>query len=143
MDTDGRRFRDAMRSVDVDALNELTQRVIGCAYTVSNRLGCGHFEKVYENAMCIEFRKSGLKYVQQAEVDVLYDGLIVGQYFADLVVEGAVLVELKAVGKLDDLATAQCLSYLKVTHLPICLLLNFGQPRVEVKRFLGHNVPRG
>ncbi|EMI46132.1 GxxExxY protein [Rhodopirellula sp. SWK7] len=118
-----------------DELNALTEKVIGCAFEVSNTLGAGFLEKVYENAIAIELRKNGLDVKQQAPVSVLYDGIVVGEYFADLLVSDAVIVELKAVKEFSDAHTAQCLNYLKVTALPICLLLNFGKPRVEVKRY--------
>ena len=119
---------------DEEMLNQITERIIGCAFTVANVLGCGFAEKVYENAMVHELRKSGLSVEQQKAITVAYDGVIVGEYLADLVVEGAVLVELKSVRSLDDVHAAQCLNYLAATGIPICLLLNFGK-RVEVKRF--------
>ena len=118
-----------------DQLNSHTERIIGCAFRVSNTLGSGFLEKVYENALAIELRKSGLDVKQQAPVRVLYDGIVVGEYFADLLVSDAVIVELKAVNEFSDAHAAQCLNYLKATDLPICLLLNFGKPRVEVKRY--------
>lgn len=108
--------------------------MIGCAYTVSNTLGAGFLEKVYENALAYEIRKTGLKVEQQAPVLVRYDGLVVGDYVADLLVEGCVLVELKAARQLDDAHKAQCINYLKATGLRLCILLNFGSPRIEVKR---------
>lgn len=118
-----------------DELNALTERIIGCAFKVSNALGAGFLEKVYENALALELRKRGLDVKQQAPVSVFYDGTVVGEYFADLVVSDTVIVELKAVKEFSDAHAAQCLNYLKATGLPICLLLNFGKPRVEVKRY--------
>ena len=118
-----------------DELNALTEKVIGAAFEVSNTLGAGFLEKVYENALAIELRKSGLDVKQQAPINVLYDGIVVGEYFADLLVSDALIVELKAVKEFSDAHAAQCLNYLKATGLPICLLLNFGKPRVEVKRY--------
>ena len=122
-----------------DSLKDLTQRIIGCAYTVINELGCGFLEKVYENALAHELRKAGLTTECQKAVDVYYDGVIVGQYVADLVVEETVLLEIKAVRALDDVHLAQCLNYLKATGLKIGLLLNFARPRLEVKRVV-HNL---
>jgi|SRR5579859_162435 len=118
------------------ALNRLTEQIIGCAFAVHNVLGCGFAEKVYENAFIHELKKSGLNVLQQFKIDVIYDGVVVGEYIADAVVEGRVLLEIKAVSKFDDAHTAQCLNYLAATQLPICLLINFGR-RVEVKRLRG------
>jgi GxxExxY protein len=115
-------------------LDELTEKVIGCAFTVSNTLGCGFLEKVYENALAQEFRKHGIKFSQQQPIQVKYDGVVVGDYVADFLVEENVLVELKAVKDLDEIHLAQCLNYLKATGLSVCLLLNFGKPKVTVKR---------
>jgi len=117
-------------------LDKITEKIIGCAYTVGNTLGCGFLEKLYENALTLELRKAGLKTVQQHGIQVRYDGIIIGEYVADLLVEGIVLVELKAVKALDDIHAAQCLNYLKATGIQICLLINFGRPRVEVKRLI-------
>ncbi|MCX7112723.1 MAG: GxxExxY protein [Proteobacteria bacterium] len=118
-------------------INALTEQIIGCAFTVSNTLGCGFLEKVYENALAHELRKHNLKFEQQCSIPVYYDGVLVGDFVADLVVEKTVIVELKATKEHQDVFTAQCLNYLRATRLPICLLLNFGKPRVDVKRFRG------
>ena len=117
-----------------DGMRLLTERVIGCAFTVSNTLGCGFLEKVYENALAHELRKAGLKAEQQHGIAVHYDGHVVGQYAADLLVEGILLVELKAVRALDDIHLAQCLNYLRATNLHLCLLMNFAKPRVDIRR---------
>jgi GxxExxY protein len=121
-------------SADERRLNELSQAIIGCAYKVSNALGAGFVEKVYENALALEIRKADLNLSQQQAIPVKYEGTIVGDFFYDLLVEGMVLVELKAAKAIDDAHIAQCLNYLKATSLHLCLLLNFGQPRVEVRR---------
>ncbi|WP_436716953.1 GxxExxY protein [Roseiconus lacunae] len=118
-----------------DELNALTEKVIGCAFRVSNTLGSGFLEKVYENALAIELRKGGLDVKQQAPIKVMYERIVVGEYFADLLVSDLVIVELKAVKEISDAFAAQCLNYLKATGKPICLLLNFGKPRVEIKRY--------
>lgn len=89
---------------------------------------------MYENALAHELRKNGIRVEQQCSVSVPYDGVLVGEYIADLLVEGTVLVELKAVKALDTIHQAQCLNYLKATGLKTCLLLNFGNPRLEIKR---------
>ena len=119
-------------------LDRVTEGTIGCAQRVSNVLGCGFLEKVYENALAIELRKAGLVADQQREVAVRYDSQVVGQYMADLLVENSVIVELKAVSALDEIHRAQCMNYLKATGLSVCLLINFGRPRLEVKRIVSN-----
>ncbi len=119
---------------DEHRLNEITETIIGCAYAVANTLGCGFLEKVYENALALELRAAGLSVEQQKPIQVLYRRSVVGEYVADLLVENCVLVELKAVKELDDIHLAQCLNYLKATGLKVCLLINFGSPKVQVRR---------
>lgn len=114
----------------------LTSRIIGCAYRVANELGSGFLEKVYENALAHELRKAGLNFVQQHHIQVHYDGVVVGDYVADLLVEGQILIELKACKDLDDIHLAQCLNYLKATGLKVCLLMNFGRPKVQIRRLM-------
>ena len=96
-------------------INQITEMIIGCSYKVSNELGAGFLEKVYKNALAHELRKTGLKVEQQFPIRVFYDGIIVGDYIADLFVDNCVLVELKTVKSLDDIHMAQCLNYLKAT----------------------------
>ena len=122
-------------NTDERGLNELTEKIVGCAFRVSNKLGCGFLEKCYENSMAIELRKAGLAFQQQVPIAVLYDAEIVGEYVADIIVEGVVLLELKAVRDFDEIHSAQCLNYLRATGLPVCLLINFAKPRIEIKRF--------
>lgn len=122
-----------------EQLNGLTERIIGCAFKVSNTLGCGFLEKVYENALVHELRKNGFKAEPQHPINVLYDGVVVGEYYADILVDDTVILELKAVTDHHDIFTAQCLNYLKATGKPLCLLLNFGKPKVEIKRLRGHS----
>jgi GxxExxY protein len=117
-------------------LNEITERIIGCAYTVSNRMGCGFLEKVYENALLHELRKTGLKAEQQKRLAVHYDGVLVGEYIADMIIEDLVLLEIKAAKNLENAHMAQCLNYLKATDVNICLLINFGNPRVTIQRVI-------
>jgi GxxExxY protein len=123
-------------NTDEEKINSITEAIIGCAFRVHNVLGCGFAEKVYENALAHELCKAGLSIQQQIPITVRYDGVVVGDYVADLIVEGMVLVELKAVKTFDENHMAQCLNYLAATALPICLLLNFGR-KVEVKRLRG------
>ena len=122
--------------MDLEQFNPLTEKIIGCAYAVSNGLGSGFLEKVYENALAHELRKAGLRVKQQHPVPVRYDGVTVGDYVADLVVEDCMLVELKAVKSFDDTHQAQCINYLKATGLRLCLLFNFGSPRIGIKRIV-------
>ena len=89
---------------------------------------------LYENALVHELRKSGLAVSQQHPMVVRYDGVVVGDYAVDLLVEDTVLVELKVARAIDDIHRAQCMNYLKATGLRLCLLLNFGTPRLEIKR---------
>jgi GxxExxY protein len=115
-------------------MKQLTQKVIQCAFAVSNTLGCGFLEKVYENALTHELRKAGLQVQQQHGITVYYDGTAVGEYTADLLVEGVLLIELKAVKDLDEIHLAQGLNYLKATNLRLCLLMNFAKPKLEFRR---------
>jgi GxxExxY protein len=115
-------------------LDEITEPIIGCAFKVANTLGTGFLEKVYENALALELSKAGLVVEQQIAIKVEYDSVIVGAYVADLLVENAVLVEIKAVRVLDTNHDAQCLNYLRATGLTVCLLMNFSNPRLEIRR---------
>ncbi|ELP32766.1 GxxExxY protein, partial [Rhodopirellula baltica] len=95
-----------------DEINALTEKVIGCAFRVSNTLGCGFLEKVYENAFADELRKHGLDVMQQAPIKVHYEHIVVGEYVADLLVSNAIIIELKAAKEINAAFTAQCLNYL-------------------------------
>ena len=121
---------------DERRLNEITERIIGCAFTVSNELGAGFLEKVYENSLRIELLAAGLRVRQQHAVPVRYRGEIVGDYVADLLVEDEVLIELKTVREFDDIHKAQCINYLKATGLRVCLLINFATSKIEIKRIV-------
>ena len=119
---------------DEVVVNQISERIIGCAFRVMNTLGIGFLEKVYENALAHELRTAGLRVTQQHAISVTYNGINVGDYAADLLVEGKVVIELKAVKALDSVHTAQCINYLKASGLGLCLLLNFGRPRLEIRR---------
>lgn len=119
-------------------LNALTERVIGCAFRVGTELGGGFLEKVYENALAHELTKAGIKFEQQRRLVVRYDGIVVGEYISDIVVEDILLVEVKAVRAIDPAHAAQCLNSMTATRIAACLLLNSG-PRVTVKRFINSN----
>ena len=114
----------------------VSQRVISCAYDVSNTLGAGFLEKVYENALCVELGKKGIRFQSQKPIAVNYKGVRVGEYIADIVVEDKLLLELKALASLSSSHDAQVMNYLKATNLSVGLLLNFGRPRLSVKRIV-------
>jgi len=122
-----------MPSQDV---NEITRKIIGCSYEVNNFLGIGFVEKVYENGLAHLIRKGGLTIIQQYPIKVTYDGIVLGEFFVDVFVEGRVLVELKAVSMLMPEHTAQALNYLRASGAEVCLLINFGRPKIEIKRLL-------
>jgi len=112
---------------------ELTEKIIGLFYKIYNKLGYGFLEKVYENAMMIEFRKAGINAQAQAPILVKYDNEVIGEYTADILVENKVIIEIKAAKLLMAENEAQLLNYLKATDKEIGLLINFG-PKSEVKR---------
>jgi GxxExxY protein len=115
---------------------ELTDKIIRAFYTVYNKLGYGFLEKVYENAMRIELRKSGLEAERQVGINVFYDGEDIGIYFADLIVENLVIIELKAGEGLAEEHEAQLTNYLRATNIEVGLLLNFGKsPQIKRKVF--------
>lgn len=115
-------------------LNPLSKQIIGCGLRVAGTLGNGFLEKVYENALAHELRMAGLSVEQQRGITVMYDGVTVGEYFVDLLVEASILIELKTVAELSGAHRAQCLNYLRATGMHLCLLMNFGRPRLEVRR---------
>ena len=117
-------------------MSRLSERVIGGAFRVTNALGTGFLEKVYENALAHELRKGGLVVAQQHGIAVRYDGVVVGEYAIDLLVEGRVMVELKVARAVNEVHAVQCINYLKATGLHLCLLINFGKPRLEIRRFV-------
>lgn len=121
-------------NADIDEYDPLTEKIIGCAFTVANVLGHGFLERVYENAMVHEMKKASLLVRQQVPFQVKYDGIVVGDYQADLLVGERVVVELKATKSIDETHMAQCLNYLKASDLQTCLLINFGTPRITIKR---------
>ncbi len=113
---------------------EITEKILHAFYKkVYHTLGYGFLEKVYENAMAIDLRRMGLKVEQQAKIDVYYEGEVVGEYFADLLVEDLVIVELKAARLVSDENEAQLLNYLRATPYEVGLLLNFG-PKADFRR---------
>ncbi len=117
---------------------EITSVIIASYYNVYNKLGYGFLEKVYENAVILELQKQGLNVKQQFPVKVYYDGQIVGEYFADLLVNDLVIIELKAAEQIIKAHEAQLVNYLKATNLEVGLILNFG-PKAEFKRKIFSN----
>jgi GxxExxY protein len=112
----------------------LTERVLSAIFEVSNTLGSGFLEKVYQRALLAELRMRGIRASAEVSFSVVYKGQRVGEYFADLVVEDVLVVELKCVERLSNEHMAQCLNYLRASGRTLCLLVNFQKPRVEWKR---------
>ena len=122
--------------------DDLTHSIIGCAYKVHNILGPGFLEKVYENALRIELEKAGLRVKQQEPINVMYEGQVVGEYYADLWVHDRVVIELKAAQSLAKQHEVHLVNYLTATNIELGLLLNFG-PSVQVKRKFREYNPKG
>jgi len=123
MNADERRYFDS-----------LTERVLGAIFEVANTLGAGFLEKVYERALLKERSILGIQAVSQVSFPVTYKGEYVGEYYADILVENVLVVELKCVERLASQHTAQCLNYLRASGRSLCLLVNFQRPTVEWKR---------
>jgi GxxExxY protein len=115
---------------------ELSYVVRGCVYEVFKELGAGFLEKVYENALLTELRLQGLSANAQVPIKVQYKGTVVGEYFADLVIEESIILELKAQQQLSVSAEAQLLNYLKAGDKKIGMLVNFAHPRATIRRFI-------
>ena len=115
---------------------DLTEAIIGSAFEVANVLGAGFMEKIYERALIRELALRGVSAKAQVSFPVCYKGQYLGEYLADLVVEGKVIVELKCVDRFANEHLAQCINYLKASGLGVALLINFQRPKVEWKRVL-------
>ena len=113
---------------------DITEKIIGCAYSVYNKMGFGFLESVYEKCMLIELRKAGLNAESQKSVRVYYEGEIVGDFIADIIVDDIIILELKSVRRIIKAHEVQLVNYLVATGKPIGLILNFGERKVEVKR---------
>ena len=113
---------------------ELTEKIIGCAYRVYNKMGFGFLESVYEKCLLLELRKAGLRVQRQHPITVRYEGEVVGEFVADIVVEDTLILELKSVTQIAGAHEVQLVNYLVATDKPVGLLLNFGQQKVEIKR---------
>ena len=128
-----------MNANEREFLDSLVERVVGAVYEVSNVLGAGFLEKVYERALLKELKLRGLQAKPQVTFSVSYKGQGVGEYSADILVEDKLIVELKCVDRFTNEHMAQCLNYLKASGLKIALLVNFQKPKVEWKRIV-HNL---
>ena len=117
-------------------LNEITYKINGAVFEVNRILGPGFLEKVYENALLKELKRQGLKAENQVPIKVYYKEESVGEYFADLLVEDKVIVELKTAKRIEKIHEAQLLNYLNATGIQIGLLVNFRHPKAEIKRLV-------
>lgn len=126
--------RPTLNAHDRESLNELVRKVIGAVYEVANSLGVGFLEKVYERALLVELRRRGLNAEAQVPIRVWYKNETVGDYYADILVEGKLMVELKCAHVLCSEHMAQILNHLKASNQRIALLVNFQHPKVEWKR---------
>ncbi len=113
---------------------DVTEVIIGCAYRVYNKMGFGFLESVYEKCLLIELRKAGLDAESQKTITVYYDGEIVGEFVADIIINDTIILELKSVRRVIRAHEVQMVNYLVATGKPIGLILNFGERKVEVKR---------
>ena len=122
----------------MEELNRLTERIIGCAIEVHRQLGPGLLEATHESALCIEMEAAGLHFQRQVAIPVTYKGKPIGEYRLDLLVEDRVIVEIKSVERLDPVFDAQVLTYLRVTHKKVGLLINFNSRFLKngIKRFV-------
>ena len=119
-------------------LDFVTDKIIGCAITVHRHLGPGLLESIYESALCIELKESGLSFERQKSLPVLYRGQKIGDFRIDIVVEGQIVLELKSVERFDPVFEAQILSYMKLGHYKLGLLLNFNSKLLKdgLKRYI-------
>ena len=113
---------------------ELTEKIIGCAYRVYNKMGFGFLESVYEKCLLIELKKEGLRAELQKDITVNYENEVVGEFKADIVVEDTIILELKSVKQITQAHEVQLVNYLVATGRPVGLILNFSEQKVEVKR---------
>ena len=115
---------------------DLSYKIVGLAMQVYNKLGYGFLEKVYENALMVLFRRERIKAEQQFPITVYFEGEVVGDYFADILVENKIIIELKVAEKITDYHRAQVLNYLNATGLRLAIILNFGKEGLKFERFV-------
>ncbi len=113
---------------------ELTEKIIGCAYQVYNKMGSGFLESIYEKCLLIELKNAGLHAEAQKQISVYYENQNVGDFTADIIVEGQIILELKSVQQIARAHEVQLVNYLTATKMDVGLILNFGEKKVEVKR---------
>lgn len=117
-------------------LKEETHIIIGCAFEVLNEIGHGLSEKCYENALIVDFKLRGVAFDQQRRYEVLYKSQHVGEFIPDLIAYGQIVVDAKVIERITDYERGQMLNYLKITKLPVGLILNFKHPRLEWERIV-------
>lgn len=115
---------------------ELSYKIVGLAMEVYNKLGSGFLEKVYENALMVLLNKNGVSAQQQAPVKVYFEGKVIGDYYADILVDNKIILELKTVDKISDVHRGQVLNYLRATGLRLAMILNFGKSSFEYERLV-------
>ena len=120
----------------------LTARILAACFEVSNELGCGFLESVYQNALTIALQNKGLTVEREKPLAVTFRGQNVGQFFADFIIDDRVILEIKAVSTLNEIHKAQIINYLKATGIPVGLLVNFGAPKLEYRRFDNRDLDR-
>jgi GxxExxY protein len=125
-----------MNTDERGSFDSLTERVLAAVFEVSNTLGAGFLEKVYERALLTELRLRGIRAISQPSFSISYKGQFVGEYFADILVEDVLVIELKCVERLGNEHTAQCINYLRASGRTLCLLVNFQKPKVEWRRIV-------
>jgi GxxExxY protein len=124
--------------IDLQEINALTEKIIGCAIQVHKQLGAGLLEAIYESALCVEFDIEGIRYQRQVAIPVKYRGKVIGEHRLDLIVENAVVVELKSVERIEPIFEAQVLTYLKISGKKVGLLINFNSRLLKqgIQRFV-------
>jgi len=123
---------------NIDRLNSITEQIIGCAIEVHKNLGPGLLESIYERALCYELILKGLRHKPQVTIPIFYKGQTLGEHRIDLIVEDAIIIEIKAVDQMISVFDAQLLSYLRLTHIKLGLLINFNVPVLKsgIKRII-------
>ncbi len=122
----------------ISYLNSITDKIIGCAIEVHRNLGPGLLESIYENALCIELNNKDIEYKRQVKKEILYKGVRLGYHRIDLIIEDTIIIEIKAVDRVDKVFHAQLLSYLKITGKKVGLLINFNESTLQrgIKRMI-------